>query len=692
MATFHAGRPGMSSALAASENLVVHDRLAARWQSLDLTARTLANGASPGDWDASLFLNVDALNKLLDQIAGSKIKYKGVGLLSGTVIDVAGVRLRPRLGSLDAEVQLVARKSGISLPLTATATVTFQGITKSGEGKLPLLTLWIEPTELAPRTGFAALDVVARGFWNSLLPDLGILLADRRVFEVELPVPDHIEIPLGLQKTDTIPVNGGGGTVSYAASMIPGTLSQGIGYIGPVFTDKGLWLRARLDNSKAGLQPLSPGDASAIGVDDLKTRVAVLETALSAQLAAIPVPADSALLHIGKAVFLSLADKLQHLDADQRRITLSTTGQSGSLAGRRQSLGILGNIGVQASLIDKSGSGQIQFAFGPGTWSDKGFALPITVGLHAQASVELNIDMIASGVVRTSVGVLGDGGVSMTPVARPVLVGTGTQRVAALQFTGTCASVRADIRTDGVLKTEFGWTKVPSVGGRVSAPIGPIPPLLLLDSRHQFVRLPIRTSGTWEVVPHYPAVQLAITPVSLTVDATGTDLEFDVLSDPVVIAQDAPTRDADLNAAEVRARAEAAAITTATDTQLRNLAKAETCPQNSEFALLLGDLEFGPNNELVKFLVAIGKLTDAALKEAERLKGEVSPEKIKGWIDNPGDSLARGEVGRQAARLANEASPAKVQEWAAKPAESFQRSTPGQIITNPGRAIQGLFR
>jgi hypothetical protein len=680
MATWQAGRPGIKTALAESESLVVHDRFAARWQSLDLTARTLANGTSPADWDASVFLNIDALNKLLNQIVGSKIVYAEKGLLAGTVIDVAGIRLLPRLGALDAELDLVATKSGISLPLTAAATVTFQGIAQAAPGKLPLLTLRVEPTEVAPHTGFAALDVVARGFWDRLLPDLGILLADRRLFDLQTPVPDHIDIPLGLQKQDTVSVNGGGGSVSYAANMVPGSISQGIGYIGPVFTDKGLWLRAQLDNSNTGLMPLAPKDTTGIATAELKTRVTTLEAALAVPLASMAIPTGSAALHIGKAVFLSLADKLQHLDPAQRRITLTTTGQNGSLAGHRQSLGVLGNIGIQASLIDNSGSGQIQFTFGQSIWSDKGFTLPINVAMHAQASVELNIDVIASGIVHTSVGVLGDGGVSIAPSAKPVLVGAGGERLAALQLSGTCASVHADIRTNGVLKTDFGWTKVPSIGGRVTAPLGPILPVLLLDSRSQFVRLPNQAIGTWQFVPHYPAVKLAITPASLVVNSDGTDLVVDISSEPVAIQQDSPTRDADLSAAEERARGEAAAVKTATDAQLQTLAKAETCPQNSEFALLLGNLEFGPNNELVKVLIFIGKLTGDALKEAQRLGGEVSPEKIKGWIDNPGDSLHRSELGRQADHITHELAPEKAKEWLEHPADSARRGEPGRIV------------
>jgi hypothetical protein len=80
--------------------------------------------------------------------------------------------------------------------------------------------------------------------------------------------------------------------------------------------------------------------------------------------------------------------------------------------------------------------------------------------------------------------------------------------------------------------------------------------------------------------------------------------------------------------------------------EFANRYKQTPCPEEPSFALLLGDVEFGPNNEIVKFLVQIGKLPQAALKEAERIGKELRPEKVKGWVERPADSFKRGEVGR----------------------------------------------
>src|SRR5262249_48114495 len=160
-------------------------------------------------------------------------------------------------------------------------------------------------------------------------------------------------------------------------------------------------------------------------------------------------------------------------------------------------------------------------------------------------------------------------------------------------------------------------------------------------------------------------------------------LQVELRTTPLEMHQGNAASEDELKAAEGRVRAQADAIAASTADSLKKASASDSCAGNSEFALLLGDLEFGPNNDLVRVLVLLGKLPNEALETAKRLPGEVSPEKIKGWIDNPGDSFRRGEVGKQLDHLQKETSPEKLKEWTEKPVDSFKRSTPGQILTDP---------
>lgn len=664
-----------------------HERLLSYWRSLDLTAQTLSAGPISAAWDAGLFLDVQTLNSVFDQLNGLTAKYGGQGALAGATVMVTGVRLKPRNGALDTELDLVASHSGFSLPLKATANVTYQGVAKAAPSAAPVLSLRIEPIEISsskPRP-----DNTERSFLTTLLPDLLVLFADPHALEIRVQLPDQISIPLGFQKQQTVPVNGGDGSVSYTASMEQGTVEQHLAYPGLVFTKDGIWLTARIDDKQ--LPASDPKQAPATPAD-LKKAIAELETAVSAKLERVSPPSNGAELFIAKSSFLSLAEKLRTLEPSKRRVSFATTGQSGHLAGRRQSLGVLGNIGVQADLLDNnSGSGTVDFNFGQASWDDNGLKLPLTAVMNADAKVQLNIDVIASGVVRTSVGLVGQGSGSMSAAAKPVILDSGNQSIAAVQFADSCSSVRADIRTDGVLKTDFGWTKVPSVGGRISSPVGPLPPVLVLDRRPLFVRTPTRTIGSWSISPRYPAVVMNMRPNRFGSNPEGLDIGVSLETAPVILQGDGSDQDQQLAAAERSTREQVDNVAAASSEILKGAAAAGACPGSSEFALLLGDLEFGENNELVRLLVVLGKLPEAALDAVKRLPGEVSPEKIKGWIDNPEDSFKRGEVGRQLDHLQHETSPEKVQGWAEKPVDSFKRSTPGQILTNPVDALKKLF-
>ncbi len=522
-----------------SPRIAIRERLTSYWQSLDLTARTLAFGPVPEAWGAGLFLDVPSLNGLLSQI-DMTFQYDGAGPLAGTSVQVTHIKLLPKPGALDAELNLVAEKAGFSLPLNVAARVTYQGITKPPSSAASELTLRIEPTEVSPNFASGWLNWVKRSFWRNLLPDLTLLLADPHLFEVRFQIPDRITIPFGFQKQETVLVNGGEGTVSYTAAMEPSSLTQQIAYAGPVFTDRGIWLLAKLGD--AGTQVLVPETVPSLSVSELQERVSALEAAISVQLARAPLLRGGAELYVGKSLLLALTDKLERLDPAKRRVTFTTTGQSGYLAGRRQSMGILGNLGIQAVLLDKTGTGDVQFDFGKAQWTSDALTIPMNASMHAKANVELNVDVIASGIVRTSVGIVGEGSASVAATAKPSILGTGPQRVAVLEFPGTCAVIRADIKTDGVLKTDVGWTKVPSIGGRITTPVGPLPPLLLLDGRPQLVKLPPKRFGSWMVLPRHQAVALTLVPDSFQGTSDGLNLAIALTADPIDSNQSAEER------------------------------------------------------------------------------------------------------------------------------------------------------
>jgi hypothetical protein len=667
-------------------NIAARERLASYWRSLDLTARTLSAGPIPAAWDAGLFLDLKTLATVIGQIDGTTIRRDGAGVLGGTSVIVRGVRLKPAPGVLGAELDLAAGKAGFSLPLRVAGNVTYQGIADDPASGSSVLTLRIEPTGISPTSDSSLLNVAERGFLTAVVPDLLVLFADPHLFEVRVPLPNRLKVPFGLQKQQTVPVNGGLGTVSIAASVEQGLVTEQVAYGGLIFGNDGIWLLGKVGETATLMVETKEPPAD---LAELKRAVEALQASVSSSLERTSPHKESAELYIGKSTFFALAEKLRRLDPAKRRVTFKTTGQSGYLAGKRQSLGILGNLGVQAVLLDNdAGSGSVQFDFGQASWNQKTLTLPVSATINAEVKIQLNIDVIASGLVRTSVGVIGKSGGAMTATAKPVLAGSGDRSVAAIEFPGSCSTVGADIKTDGVLKTDFGWTKVPSIGGRISSPVGPLPPVLVLDRRPYFVRIPTKSVGNWSVTPQHPATVVSLAPSSFTGTDEGLELAVQLAAAPFDVK--GTEAEQEINAAEQETRAQAEKVSTSAAGILKDLVSAP-CPGSSDFALLLGDLEFGSNNDLVRLLILVGKLPQEAWEAVQHLAKEVSLEKVKGWVDDPKGSLARGEFGKVADRIGHELSTDKVKGWVENPGDSLKRSTPGQILTNPIGAAGKLF-
>jgi hypothetical protein len=70
------------------------------------------------------------------------------------------------------------------------------------------------------------------------------------------------------------------------------------------------------------------------------------------------------------------------------------------------------------------------------------------------------------------------------------------------------------------------------------------------------------------------------------------------------------------------------------------------CPETTSVAVLLGLIEFGPNYAIVKFIRTLGKTAEELVEIGKRLGHEVSIDKAREWLENPGESWHRSDPGR----------------------------------------------
>jgi len=156
--------------------------------------------------------------------------------------------------------------------------------------------------------------------------------------------------------------------------------------------------------------------------------------------------------------------------------------------------------------------------------------------------------------------------------------------------------------TDGVLKVDFGWMNVPSVGVKMSIPVfnRPQTPASLLDSRPIFVSLlPPDEKGRIHWDHPAPYWKLIITPSNLV--TTDSGIRFDGSISAIDLPQ--PSTEEGLQKARLAVDQETSSVEEKVGALMRaNLAASTQCPAPDDFQLIVGPLQIGPNNEVVKFL------------------------------------------------------------------------------------------
>jgi len=667
----------------APDRVILKKRTQARWQALELTRRSLNEAPVPAGWDAGVFVSTKSLGEVMGQLRGLRLENTAPGLLSGVQVDVVDIRVLSSVGSAHAELKLRAAKGDLAVDLHVAAAASFQRVDRPGGDKGTVAYFRIEPLTIEPTVELGWFNFGLRGFWARLVPELASLLADPKIFEVGVPLRDSFSLTLGVKETRTESVNDRGATITYEASMPESVVEQRISYSAPLFTTDGFWIFGRLNEK--GQAALKPAETENLTEEQLRLEVAQMERDITGKLAALPAGRADLQVYLGQELFRALARKIAQLPADHLRLTIVTRAATGFLAGRERRHAVLLDVAANAALADATkGRATVQFQPPAVSWNDGKLVVSLEADLDAYAPIKVHVDPPIGGGIGTSVGMVGNGRGRIVVTATPAVVSSKGLQMAVLDARMGCELVHADLRTDGVFKTDFGWTKVPSIGGRLEIPIGreAATPRLLVARRPQFVRLPISdrsTKAPWVVRPAVLGAIVNIEPKTARLDAAGYLFAADVS----VTSVPAPAQDAvwKTTADDAERRTEATAIQneTAARAALKEIKYESKCDLKPKFALLLGDLEFGDNNEIVKFLVALGKLPQQALEELKRLGHEVSTEKVRSWLDDPKGSFERGEAGRQLKKLEHETSPAKVKEWVEKPADSLKR---GDL--NPG--------
>jgi hypothetical protein len=232
--------------------IVLQEGVRAEWQSVKATQLTAQMGQIPGQWDASLFVATNVLERISKCYEGLQIQYSDwAGVLSGATVTVTAVDLKPAAGDLEALITLTGKSAALNLTLNLQidAIARFIGtIPANGLKPARAQFKWM-PLSVRPGADWNQRSIVADGFAAELLAETAAYLAkpDRLVFTI--PVQQNLSARIGLAtpQQDSMSIPDTNGSISFSETIPQSTVEPGLATATPIFAEYGVWLLSKID-------------------------------------------------------------------------------------------------------------------------------------------------------------------------------------------------------------------------------------------------------------------------------------------------------------------------------------------------------------------------------------------------------------------------------------------------------------
>lgn len=661
------------------EPLVLKERWTLRWEALDVADQSLSLADEQG-WIAMAGLNDAAIDAAFDGLHGASLTYSEDGPLEGTKITIEEIVVTPSLGAMDAAVALTAERDDLTLGMVLGGSVLVHAIENGSQEievdgelhRMPTseIVLRIDPAivDLSPGAR-GDLDRRQRGFWTDLAPGLADLLLPADLLTVRIPLQAEFRQNLGLDEEHSSDLDEtSGASVTYRLSMPENDVSVAVAYGAPVYTDSAVWVMARvLDEPLPDIRPRTPpkGDAAAI-----ERAARALDEAVKARLAPVQSLLDGATtprlaLVVDGALLSEVSERIMSLPDEGRRVTSRLVAASGRLAETEWRDDLLGGGGAFVEIACgtcASFAAQlhgVDFETFGETWRAS-----VAISAEAQADLHGHFDPLVGGGNGTTVGVEGGtNGVQSVDIEleADVLEDETGFRLAALAVRPSCSRLDVIATTDGRLEFDLGWISMPKIGARLLVPVGadPVRPLTVLAAEPFYIDWsePRSFQDVWTLELPMMASVVTMSPVEFSLSSEGMRAAANMDLRHIPLPED-PAARAAARAAVVAEVSLAAAEASEREARLLSRAQEECRCQDTSMGVrvLLGDIEIGPNNEIVKFFRnAWNDITNGPGPNNEIVKfldgmGEtfhqfdaVTSGLVKGILDESGRVLAYGE-------------------------------------------------
>ncbi|QEL21921.1 hypothetical protein FQV39_04500 [Bosea sp. F3-2] len=549
--------------------------------------------------DVALYVSQRGFDQALALARGTKIfespKVNSGEDLIAEIVDV-GISFSKGFPTGPIKIRASSAKRGLAVDLSGEVALVFTKIIELDDGG-KAANFGIRILKLSPDFTWNALRIGFRGFVAELISrSTAVVFAEK--LNIPIPLPDVHETPPEFKHVEKIPVRSPKQSNWVDLQFLVPTgkqkLSLTFGY--PLFLDGGIWIAGR--ESEAG--QLNFAEVARSGRSDARLDEEI--AAAKARLARVVRPAvdqSDFSLWLNGRTFSSLVQKISTLQPNQRKATVTSTAAEGQLYLSEKTDRILGKFKTAVVLNGaRAVTGSISLSSIRANWTSKDVHFDAQLNAGGSADIKVHIDPGVGGGIASAV--------KLEFPVRPIPL-SGSLQIEAVTLEGRtvlglfpridCTPVTVEAKTDGQLVVGSKWTRVPILGAKLTAPglaafgkpmiILSDAPLIVPGRAKDGSPLPLSKESTFVGLPPWEIAEvtlgvMATKPsadgivVSGTLRAVGSKIDKERIADQKRQSEELKSRFAER-------------------------IPAGNCPGDMGIAVLMGNTEFGPNNEIVKW-------------------------------------------------------------------------------------------
>jgi len=550
------------------------ETLRAQVVQLDSARQILNRGRIPYDWPAAAYVSDGALNRVLDTFQGSKFKS---AKLPGAWFEIESLDADSRIGATHVAVTIRAgsnKSSSLSLRLKGSALLVLKGIETSADPGISAATFRISMLNVAPSLSISSLTAEGSSFANRII-SAHIVEAIAESLDVPLPLRVAAKLDFDVNEDDRIKT--GETEFDLHLRMPEAKIGHKLELTTPLAAANGLWFF--VNDGPALILPSS--SALSGNTDALKQTIKRLEGDIKPKLDAVLSPESDVALWLSNAFVAQPLMAFGELKPTERRVSATVDGIKGDLVHETVSVLAHDNAGLIISL--QSADGHLQVESVRTRWNvQDGLHATVLVSAHATAHVKSVLNTIVGGGISTDFTLNGD-------ARQPLDIALGIRPIKDKKETAlmlgpvfTCDNVKVVVETAGALK----------LGVELYVPLidDPGKGVILFDTIPRYRKRAIASNEAITFVGDQPWVRSSWNEIRTSTDQVGylVQANLNVASDSE-LPPGAVVEPMDNSAFQVA----------------WEKATAPKCPPKPSSKVLFAGQDFGPNNELVKVLVAL---------------------------------------------------------------------------------------